>query len=297
MAGEIGQYLQGALHMSVLGVALDIGVELGGGEAAADHVAFQLGHVHAIGREASQSLVQSRRNVSDTEDEGGDHILGTAGQVGLARHHQKARGVVGLIFDMAGEHVQTVDFGRKLGRQRPFGLVAQGCNLSGGGGIVVPVHRGKVMRLDESPRLTVQDRHGADPLHILDPGPFDGQKVHMHPHEGLVDDEQPTAWQQGMHVGNPAIGGVFNRQHAQFGITPAHGIDHILKGGAGQCLHLGTSLNAGLMHVGPRLALKGNTAQLGVILGHFPRLRQKNAPLEALRSATTPCTCPGEAGR
>ena len=46
------------------GMALDIGVELGRGERAADHVAFELGHVDAVGGEAAQRLVERRRHVA-----------------------------------------------------------------------------------------------------------------------------------------------------------------------------------------------------------------------------------------
>src|SRR3982750_400305 len=37
----------------IVRVALDIGVEHGGEEIALDHVAFELGHVHAVGGEAT----------------------------------------------------------------------------------------------------------------------------------------------------------------------------------------------------------------------------------------------------
>jgi len=56
--GEELQLLQRQLERPLVGVAFDVGVELGLGEAPADHVALQLGHVDAVGGEAAQRLVQ-----------------------------------------------------------------------------------------------------------------------------------------------------------------------------------------------------------------------------------------------
>ena len=67
------QFLQGAGEIAVFGMALDIDQELGRGEIAVDHVAFELGHVDAIGGEAAERLVERRRHVFHAEDEGGQH--------------------------------------------------------------------------------------------------------------------------------------------------------------------------------------------------------------------------------
>src|SRR2546421_10869223 len=49
--GEEFELLERQLQVSVFRVTLDIGIELGGEEIALDHVALELGHVHAVGGE------------------------------------------------------------------------------------------------------------------------------------------------------------------------------------------------------------------------------------------------------
>src|SRR5215472_261414 len=59
LAREERELLERQGQGAVFGVCLDIGVELGCRERAADHVAFELGHVDAIGGEPAQGLVES----------------------------------------------------------------------------------------------------------------------------------------------------------------------------------------------------------------------------------------------
>src|SRR5271166_5337894 len=70
-----GELLKRQFERPVFWVALHIGIELGGGEIAVDHVAFQLGHVDAVGGEAAERLVERGRYVAHLEDE--------------SRHHQR----------------------------------------------------------------------------------------------------------------------------------------------------------------------------------------------------------------
>ncbi len=72
VVGEEGEFLQRELQRAVVGVAFDVGVELGGGEGAVELVALQLGHVDAVGGEAAHRLVERGRHVAHAEDEGGD---------------------------------------------------------------------------------------------------------------------------------------------------------------------------------------------------------------------------------
>ena len=70
--------------------------ELRGGEVAVQHVALQLGHVHAVGREPAQRLVQRRRHVPHPEHEAwsSGRAEPARGVCGCARHHVEPRGVV-----------------------------------------------------------------------------------------------------------------------------------------------------------------------------------------------------------
>src|ERR1700686_1335319 len=69
---EKPQLLERQLQRAVVGMRLDIGVELGRGEAPLDHVAFELGHVDGVGGEPAERLVERGRHVANVEDKGGD---------------------------------------------------------------------------------------------------------------------------------------------------------------------------------------------------------------------------------
>ena len=96
----------------VVGMAIDIGIELRGEEIAVDHVAFELGHVDAVGGKAAHRLVERRRHVAHAEDEGGDQRARALRRPFLlARQHHEARGVVRLVLDVLGQDVEAVDLG------------------------------------------------------------------------------------------------------------------------------------------------------------------------------------------
>src|SRR5262249_31216135 len=57
LLGKERQLFEGERESAVVGVAFDVDVELRGEEIALDHVAFQLGHVDAVGGKAAQCLV------------------------------------------------------------------------------------------------------------------------------------------------------------------------------------------------------------------------------------------------
>src|ERR1700757_2608439 len=57
-AREEFQFLQRESEILVIGMAIDVGIEFRGEEIAVDHVAFQLGHVDAIGSKTAQRLVE-----------------------------------------------------------------------------------------------------------------------------------------------------------------------------------------------------------------------------------------------
>ena len=93
-------------------MAVDIGVELRGGEIAVDHVAFQLGHVDAVGGEAAERLVERGRKVAHPENKSRHQRPGALfGPLVLACQHHEARGVVGLVLDVLGQDVEAVDIG------------------------------------------------------------------------------------------------------------------------------------------------------------------------------------------
>ena len=114
-AREELQLLQRKRQVLVLGMAIDVGIELGGEEITVDHVAFQLGHVDAVGGKAAHRLVERGGQVAHPEDKSGDQRpRPLAGPVRFARQHHKARGVVGLVLDVLGQNVEAIDFRRQL---------------------------------------------------------------------------------------------------------------------------------------------------------------------------------------
>src|SRR3954447_2447894 len=108
------QFFQRESEALVVRMAVDIGVELGGEEIAVDHVAFELGHVDAVGGEAAERLVERGRQVAYPENKSGDQwARALDGPVLLARQHHEARGVVGLVVYILGQDIQAVDFRRQ----------------------------------------------------------------------------------------------------------------------------------------------------------------------------------------
>src|SRR5262247_2569980 len=72
LAGEEAELLEREAHGAVVGVALDLGVELRHREPGVDHVALELHDVDAVGREAAERLVERRRDAAHAEDEAGE---------------------------------------------------------------------------------------------------------------------------------------------------------------------------------------------------------------------------------
>src|SRR2546423_14469109 len=58
LLGEERQLLQREHQPAIVGMAFDVGIELRSEEIALDHVAFELGHVDAIGGEAAHRFIE-----------------------------------------------------------------------------------------------------------------------------------------------------------------------------------------------------------------------------------------------
>ena len=124
--GEITQLFQSAFDRRIIGVAFDVCIELGGGEGTADHIAFQLGHVDAVGREAAHRLVQRCGNVADFEDECRHHPWAASRHVDVGSHQQKTGGVMVQILDPVRQYVQSVNFRRDSTCQHAVGAWGAG---------------------------------------------------------------------------------------------------------------------------------------------------------------------------
>src|SRR4029077_4686723 len=131
--------LQRQFEAALLWMTLDISIKLRGGKAAVDHIAFQLGHIDAVGGETAERLVQRRRNVAYLKYESGDDALFLAPcPFRLARPHDKGVFVLLGVGDILFEDAQPIDFRRQLGRQGGtrdiacFGHFARGAGSIGG---------------------------------------------------------------------------------------------------------------------------------------------------------------------
>src|SRR5262249_12391579 len=133
LARKEAQLLERQIERPVLGMTLDIGIELRRGEAAAHHVALELRHVDAVGGEAAQCLVKRRRHVPHAKHEGGDDEAAPLRyRLRLARHDEKARRVVLGVLDVFLKRDEAVDLAGELGRDGGFGGIAALRHLGGG---------------------------------------------------------------------------------------------------------------------------------------------------------------------
>src|SRR5215469_17022697 len=85
------ELLQRQFERALFRMALDIDIKLRGGEAAIDHIAFQLGHIDTVSGESAERLVKRCGNIAYLKDESGDDALFlVARPFRLARQHDEA---------------------------------------------------------------------------------------------------------------------------------------------------------------------------------------------------------------
>src|SRR5687768_14681285 len=108
--GEKLQFLERQPNGTLLGMAFDVGVELGGGELPLNLVGFELDHVHAVGGKAAERLVESGGNIPYTEDEARyDRSILQRGVVRSRRENNEASGVAVIVLDVRLESFKAVD--------------------------------------------------------------------------------------------------------------------------------------------------------------------------------------------
>ncbi len=72
VVGEETQLLKGSHDPLLVRVAFDVGDKFRREELASHHTAFQLRHVHAVGRKSSECLVERGWAVPHPKNKGGD---------------------------------------------------------------------------------------------------------------------------------------------------------------------------------------------------------------------------------
>src|SRR5579875_555308 len=95
-------------------MTFDVGIELRRKEIATEHVAFELGHIDAVGRETAERLVEGGWHVAHAEYESRDDlaVVGLRPSL-LAREHDEARRRMGMILDVFLQNLKAVDFRRQ----------------------------------------------------------------------------------------------------------------------------------------------------------------------------------------
>src|SRR5215472_3298192 len=129
LAREEGELLERKRQGAVLGMGLDIGVELRRRKGTADHVALELGHVDAIGGKPAQRLIERRRHIADAEQKGRHGRRAARRLPGLTRQDQKAGRVVLGVLDVLLQRDKAIDLAGELGGDRCDRWVAAGGDL------------------------------------------------------------------------------------------------------------------------------------------------------------------------
>ena len=250
-----GQFGHRPRHALVIGTALNVGVEFGCGKAAVAQVAFELGHVDAIGGEAAERLEQSSGHIAHGESEAGHHRAVRRRPPGTFEDDKARRIVVG-IFDAAFEDFQPIQLGsERRGDGAAARVAVTGNRGGGGGGVEID------LRLDTP--AAQPGAHLAQRLGVAQ-GAFDlrpfaqTEQAMLDPDKMFIDDLQPRFRQQEMHIGDAAVERVFDGDDGACHRAGLHRLQRILERQARQHRRLGKQLAHRLVRIGSRCALEGH---------------------------------------
>ena len=220
-----------------LRVAVDVGEELRRGEFALDHVAFELGHVDAVGGEAAERLVERRRHVAHAKDESRHHrpVAARRAHCGVFDEHDEARRVVRLVLDVGGERRRGRRSRRRARSRARRGSGRAHSATSRAEPAVSPATTG----FRPSWRMILRHWPSAwtwlwTAAQVFERRAGHGEQLEMDRQEGLGDDVQAGGRQQRMDVGDPAGDRVLDRDHRQIGRAVLQRRERVLESGAGQ---------------------------------------------------------------
>ena len=175
---------------------------------------------------------------------------------GCARHHQKAGGVVGLVLDLAGQHVQPVDLARQFARPaRPRPGRPARPPRARRAALSAPVTAPQIVRLQEAAALARQDHHVAmrrgDRPRAACPARASRLTCTRTKASSMMC--RPELGQQRMHVGHPAIGRILDRQHPQIDLARADRVRSHPRRCGRERPPFRAGLAAGLMRIGAQV--------------------------------------------
>ena len=174
----------------------------------------------------------------------------------LARQHHEARGVVGLVLDVLGQDVETIDLRGEPRGDRGDSLVVAFGNRAGAPA-VSPRHDRLDAELADDPAALAERVHMAlDRLDVVELGAARRHQLMADRQKPFADDEQAGLRQQMMDVGDAAGDRILDRDHAEIGFARRDRRKRVLEGGAGQRLGVGIGFDDGDMGIRPRLALE-----------------------------------------
>ena len=253
------ELFQRKLNRALIRMALDLSVKLRCGESAVDLIAFELGHVDAIGRKSAHRLVEGGRNVAHLKHEcrhGGALVRFKIQR--LARHEDKACRVVGGVLNVARKNFQPIDFCGQLRRNCRNRGIAQlshdPCSTRG----IRGDHRLNAMLAQEAAALAKRHDVGMRLADRRNRRTRQGHELKPDRHEMLTDNLQACPRQKMVNVTHAACNRVFDRDHGEIGVAAFHAGEDFLERCAGHRLHAGANFIAGNMRVGAGLALIGD---------------------------------------
>src|SRR5579883_3450208 len=256
---EETQLLQGKLQAALIGMALDLGVELRLLEMRAAQVALELHDIDAVGRKAAQRLVERGRHALHPEQERRHAAHGApVGPGFVAREHQHAGGVVVGVLDVPRQHLQIVDARRQRRGDGPHALVALLGDLARGACRIGMDQRLDAVLLQEVAALRQRLDMALGGLDALQAHARQRDQAMLDPLEVLGDDLELGVRQEAVQVGDPARDRILDWDDGKLrlaGLDRAHGG---IEGWAGQRGHVGKGRVAGHVRVGARLALVGD---------------------------------------
>src|SRR6185312_8053973 len=189
LVGEETQLLQGKLQAALVGMALDLGVELRLLEMRAAQVALELDDIDAVGGKPAQRLVERGRYALHPEQERRHAAHGApVGLCLLAREHQHAGGVVVGVLDVLRQHLQPIDARGKRGGDGADRLVALLGDLARGACRIAMDQRLDAVLLQEVAALRQRLDMALGGLDALQADARQGDQAMLDPLEVLGDD-------------------------------------------------------------------------------------------------------------
>jgi hypothetical protein len=206
LAGKEPELFKRSLNRRLIGMTLNLSVELGGVEGAADLVALKLCHIDAICGKTAHRLVQRSRYVADPEYESRDPSLAQLklSLERLAAHNHKARRIVRSILYIFCKYIKSIHLRSQARRNRRLTRVAQLLYLSRSPGRVCSCPRPNAARPQKVPALAEAHDMTVSSCDALQASAGQAHQLEADRHKMFAYDLQGRCGQEVMDISNPA---------------------------------------------------------------------------------------------